>query len=107
MSYPLHYFPSNDISRHSNERMNSIDDLSAYPREVVKSIAPNHIVTSNIMDGSFSNFLLFSESVWSQQVVNGGFVFAWGPCKRRDITKSNKQINTGSNNINELHVVGK
>ena len=81
MAYPPSLFPpSNDVSRHSNERMNGVKKPSKNPREVIKTIAPNHKVFSTIKDlpWPLKNRHFIYEGTWTRN-SDGSFIFAYRP----------------------------
>ena len=67
-------------SHHSNERINAVKKLRKNPREVVKTIAPNHIVMSSIKDipWPLKNRQFIYESTWTRN-SDGSFIFAFRP----------------------------
>ena len=67
-------------SHHSNERINAVKKLRKNPREVVKTIAPNHIVMSSIKDLPWllKNRQFIYESTWTRN-SDGSFIFAYRP----------------------------
>ena len=73
------------------------------PREVVQTIAPNHVVLSSIKDLPFplKNRHFVYESMWAEN-SDGSFIYAWRPCKEETYRNKTHMINFGNNKISQL-----
>ena len=96
-------FPSNELSHHSNERMKAVKKLRKNPREVIKTIAPNHIVVSSIKDlpWPLKNRHFIYECVWTRK-PDGSFVFAFQPPENEEDEIDCGLINLGINRNRQL-----
>ena len=76
--------------------------LSKNPREVIKTIAPNHIVMSSIKElpWPLKNRQFISENTW-MKAPDEGFVFAFRP-PMSDIYSDRSLVNVGENTRSQL-----
>ena len=82
--------------------MSTVKKLRKNPREVVKTIAPNHKVFAKIEDFPFplENRLFISENAWMKN-PDGSFVFAFQPPKSDNFV-DNTLVNLGKNTSRQL-----
>ena len=86
----------------SNERIKATKNLEKNPRELVKTIAPNHLVLSTIkhLPWPLNNLQFLYENTWLKK-ADGSYVYSWRPPATTEFD-DNRLIDIGKNKQSQL-----